>query len=90
MYKPKGGQSSDSWKEDTHQWRIISSLHLPRRNPTILKRVYALLSNDGKVNKELKKEVYSKESGQNDLTLLHFLGNFQYEGNKLKVNSCMN
>ncbi|XP_053373804.1 uncharacterized protein LOC123531841 [Mercenaria mercenaria] len=81
VYKPSDSEYADSWKEDQRQWRIISSVHLPRRNPTVLKRVYALMLNDGKIDKELRKEVYCEDKGQDQhkLTLLHFLGNFQFE-----------
>lgn len=85
VYKPKFKGNSDGWKEDGLQWRITSSVHLPRRSPVLLKRIYSLVPTDGKADKELKKEVYCEETDQeqNNLVLLHYLGNFE----KLRKNS---
>lgn len=78
IYKPADLDDADGWKEDGSQWRIISSVHLPRRSPVVLKRVYALVLPGGKVERDLKKEVYCEDGNQDGhkLALLHYLGNF--------------
>ncbi|KAL4222225.1 Myb-like [Mactra antiquata] len=82
LYKSKDESVSDGWKHDGYQWRIVLSVNVPRRNPTILKRSYTQLLPNGKEESGLRRNVYNELKDENTepfLTLLHFQGKSSIE-----------